>query len=29
VQAELGATADHRAATTAFMNKERPVFQGS
>ena len=29
IQTELGATADHRAATTAFMNKERPTFQGS
>jgi 2-(1,2-epoxy-1,2-dihydrophenyl)acetyl-CoA isomerase len=29
VQSELGRTADHRAATTAFMNKQRPAFQGS
>ena len=29
VQAELGKTADHRAATLAFTRKERPSFQGS
>jgi enoyl-CoA hydratase/carnithine racemase len=29
VQAELGRTADHRAATLAFTRKERPTFQGS
>ena len=29
VQAELGETADHRAATFAFTRKERPTFQGS
>jgi 2-(1,2-epoxy-1,2-dihydrophenyl)acetyl-CoA isomerase len=29
VQAELGATADHRAATLAFVNRQRPVFRGS
>ena len=29
VQAELGGTSDHRAATSAFVNRERPVFQGS
>ena len=29
VQAELGRTADHRAATFAFTRKERPTFQGS
>jgi 2-(1,2-epoxy-1,2-dihydrophenyl)acetyl-CoA isomerase len=28
VQSELGATADHRAATFAFINREKPVFQG-
>ena len=28
VQAELGGTADHRAATLAFVNREKPVFQG-
>jgi 2-(1,2-epoxy-1,2-dihydrophenyl)acetyl-CoA isomerase len=28
VQAELGKTADHRAATLAFTRKERPVYQG-
>lgn len=28
VQAELGGTADHRAATFAFLNREKPVFQG-
>jgi 2-(1,2-epoxy-1,2-dihydrophenyl)acetyl-CoA isomerase len=28
VQAELGGTADHRAATSAFLNRERPVFEG-
>jgi hypothetical protein len=27
-QSELGATADHRAATSAFVNREKPVFQG-
>ena len=29
VQAELGPTADHRAATLAFTRKERPTFHGS
>ncbi len=29
VQAELGQTADHRAATLAFTRKERPTFHGS
>jgi hypothetical protein len=29
VQAELGRTADHRAATLAFTRKERPVFHGN
>jgi len=29
VQAELGATADHQAATLAFVNRQRPVFRGS
>jgi len=29
VQAELGQTADHRAAAFAFTRKERPTFQGS
>ena len=29
VQAELGRTADHRAATLAFTRKERPTFRGS
>ena len=28
VQAELGGTADHREATTAFANREKPVFGG-
>jgi 2-(1,2-epoxy-1,2-dihydrophenyl)acetyl-CoA isomerase len=28
VQAELGQTADHRAATMAFTRKERPTFHG-
>ncbi len=28
VQAELGGTADHRAATFAFLNREKPVFGG-
>jgi 2-(1,2-epoxy-1,2-dihydrophenyl)acetyl-CoA isomerase len=28
VQAKLGQTADHRAATAAFLRKERPVFEG-
>jgi hypothetical protein len=28
VQSELGGTADHRAATSAFLNREQPVFQG-
>lgn len=28
VQAELGRTADHQAATTAFAQKQRPTFQG-
>jgi 2-(1,2-epoxy-1,2-dihydrophenyl)acetyl-CoA isomerase len=28
VQAELGATADHRAATAAFLNREKPAFEG-
>jgi 2-(1,2-epoxy-1,2-dihydrophenyl)acetyl-CoA isomerase len=28
VQSELGGTADHRAATFAFLNREQPVFQG-
>jgi 2-(1,2-epoxy-1,2-dihydrophenyl)acetyl-CoA isomerase len=28
VQAELGGTADHRAATLAFVNREQPVFEG-
>jgi 2-(1,2-epoxy-1,2-dihydrophenyl)acetyl-CoA isomerase len=28
VQARLGRTADHRAATTAFVRKERPAFSG-
>lgn len=27
-QTICGATADHRAATTAFVNKQRPVFEG-
>ncbi|GAB3144276.1 enoyl-CoA hydratase-related protein [Micromonospora sonneratiae] len=27
-QAICGATADHRAATTAFVNKQKPVFEG-
>jgi len=29
VQAELGQTADHRAAAFAFTRKERPTFQVS
>ena len=29
VQAELGRTADHRAATFAFLNREQPTFSGS
>jgi len=29
VQAELGATVDHRAATLTFVNRPRPVFRGS
>jgi enoyl-CoA hydratase/carnithine racemase len=29
VQSELGRTADHRAATFAFLNREQPAFQGS
>jgi 2-(1,2-epoxy-1,2-dihydrophenyl)acetyl-CoA isomerase len=29
VQAALGETADHRAATLAFTRRERPTFQGS
>jgi 2-(1,2-epoxy-1,2-dihydrophenyl)acetyl-CoA isomerase len=29
VQAELGATADHRAATLAFVNRGKPVFRGA
>ncbi len=28
LQAELGRTADHRAATNAFVNKQQPVYQG-
>jgi 2-(1,2-epoxy-1,2-dihydrophenyl)acetyl-CoA isomerase len=28
VQAELGGTADHHAATSAFLNREKPVFEG-
>jgi 2-(1,2-epoxy-1,2-dihydrophenyl)acetyl-CoA isomerase len=28
LQAGLGATADHRAATAAFLNKETPVYEG-
>jgi 2-(1,2-epoxy-1,2-dihydrophenyl)acetyl-CoA isomerase len=28
VQARLGGTADHRAATEAFLRKEQPVFEG-
>jgi 2-(1,2-epoxy-1,2-dihydrophenyl)acetyl-CoA isomerase len=28
VQAELAGTADHRAATSAFVNREKPVFEG-
>ena len=28
VQAGLGATADHRAATLAFANRQRPAFEG-
>jgi 2-(1,2-epoxy-1,2-dihydrophenyl)acetyl-CoA isomerase len=28
LQTELGRTADHRAATAAFVRKERPVFEG-
>jgi 2-(1,2-epoxy-1,2-dihydrophenyl)acetyl-CoA isomerase len=28
MQARLGATRDHRAATEAFLNKQRPVFEG-
>ena len=28
VQGELGSTADHRAATLAFINRQQPVFQG-
>src|SRR5438477_424345 len=28
LQAMLGRTADHRAATLAFVNKEQPVYQG-
>ena len=28
-QSICGATADHRAATAAFVNKQKPVFQGS
>ncbi|HEY7430183.1 MAG TPA: enoyl-CoA hydratase-related protein [Streptosporangiaceae bacterium] len=28
VQAKLGETADHRAATQAFLRKEQPVFEG-
>jgi 2-(1,2-epoxy-1,2-dihydrophenyl)acetyl-CoA isomerase len=28
VQEQLGRTADHRAATAAFLNKERPTFAG-
>jgi len=27
-QAITGATADHRHATAAFVNKEKPVFEG-
>jgi 2-(1,2-epoxy-1,2-dihydrophenyl)acetyl-CoA isomerase len=27
-QAICGATADHQAAVTAFLNKERPEYQG-
>jgi len=28
LQAELGRTADHRAATAAFVSKQQPVYQG-
>ncbi len=28
LQARMGATADHRNATAAFVRKERPVFTG-
>jgi 2-(1,2-epoxy-1,2-dihydrophenyl)acetyl-CoA isomerase len=28
LQAELGKTADHRAATMAFVAKQQPVYQG-
>jgi len=28
VRSEPGGTADHRAPTFAFMNRERPVFRG-
>ncbi len=28
LQSELGQTADHHAATTAFVNKQQPVYQG-
>ncbi|HLQ56586.1 MAG TPA: enoyl-CoA hydratase-related protein, partial [Streptosporangiaceae bacterium] len=28
LQAELGRTADHRAATMAFVHKQEPVYQG-
>jgi hypothetical protein len=28
LQAELGRTQDHRAATQAFVRKEQPIYQG-
>ncbi len=27
-QVELGSTADHRGAVTAFLSKQKPVFEG-
>lgn len=28
LQAELGRTQDHRAATVAFVNKQQPAYRG-